>query len=65
MNLAEDLVTMLADLKEKEVIKIVEARLTANEDPLKILDNGFSHLWIWGEIYHFLYRDQFDHVREV
>ena len=35
--MAKDLVNTLADLKEQEVIKIVENRLKAKEDPLKIL----------------------------
>lgn len=38
--MAGDLVNILADLKEKEALKIVEERLSAGEDPLKILDEG-------------------------
>ena len=38
--MAKDLVKTLADLKEQEVIKIVEDRLKAKEDPLKILDDA-------------------------
>jgi methanogenic corrinoid protein MtbC1 len=38
--MAKDLVKTLADLKEQEVIKIVEDRLKANEDPLKILEDA-------------------------
>jgi methanogenic corrinoid protein MtbC1 len=38
--MAKDLVKTLADLKEQEVIKIVEDRLKANEDPIKILEDA-------------------------
>ena len=38
--MAEDLVSALADLKEKEALKIVEDRLKAGEEPLKILDDA-------------------------
>jgi methanogenic corrinoid protein MtbC1 len=38
--MAKDLVKALADLREQEVIKIVEDRLKANEDPLKILEDA-------------------------
>ena len=38
--MAEDLVTTLADLKEKDALKIVEDRLSAGEEPLKILDDA-------------------------
>ena len=38
--MAKDLVNTLADLKEKEALKIVEDRLSAGEDPLKILDDA-------------------------
>lgn len=38
--MAKDLVKTLADLKEKEALKIVEDRLSAGEDPLKILDDA-------------------------
>jgi methanogenic corrinoid protein MtbC1 len=38
--MANDLVGTLADLKEKEALKIVEDRLSAKEDPLKILDDA-------------------------
>jgi methanogenic corrinoid protein MtbC1 len=34
-----DLVTALADLKEAEVLKIVEEKLNAGEDPFKILED--------------------------
>jgi len=38
--MGKDLVKTLADLKEKEALKIVEDRLSAGEDPLKILDDA-------------------------
>jgi len=38
--MAKDLVKTLADLKEQEVIRIVEDRLKAKEDPLKILEDA-------------------------
>jgi methanogenic corrinoid protein MtbC1 len=38
--MAKDLVKTLADLEEKEALKIVEDRLSAGEDPLKILDDA-------------------------
>ena len=47
--MADDLVKILADLKEKEVLKIVEDRLSANEDPLKILDDARSGMEIVGK----------------
>jgi len=46
--MAEDLVTTLAELKEKDVLKIVEDKLSANEDPLKILDDARSAMEIVG-----------------
>jgi len=47
--MAKDLVKTLADLKEKEALKIVEDRLSAGEDPLKILDDGRRALEIVGK----------------
>ena len=47
--MAKDLVKTLADLKEKEVLTIVENRLSAGEDPLKILDDARSALEIVGK----------------
>jgi len=38
--MAKDLVKTLADLEEKEALKIVEDRLSTGEDPLKILDDA-------------------------
>ena len=45
----KDLVNTLADLKEQEVIKIVEDRLKANEDPLKILGDARKGMEIVGQ----------------
>ncbi|MCS7115666.1 MAG: cobalamin-dependent protein [Nitrososphaerota archaeon] len=39
MDISEKLVSVLADLKEDEALKIVEERLHSGEDPLKILDD--------------------------
>ena len=47
--MAEDLVKTLADLKEKEALKIVEARMSAGEDPLKILDDARRAVEIVGK----------------
>ena len=47
--MAENLVTTLADLKEDEVLKIVENRLNTNEDPIKILDDARSGMEIVGK----------------
>jgi len=47
--MAKDLVNTLADLKEQEVIKIVENRLNAKEDPLKILDDARKGMEIVGQ----------------
>ncbi|MGB2854851.1 MAG: B12-binding domain-containing protein, partial [Dehalococcoidia bacterium] len=38
--MADDLVTTLADLKEKEALEIVQNRLAAGDDPLGILDDA-------------------------
>jgi methanogenic corrinoid protein MtbC1 len=46
--MAGDLVNILADLKEKEALKIVEERLSAGEDPLKVLDEGRRAMEIVG-----------------
>jgi methanogenic corrinoid protein MtbC1 len=46
--MAEDLVNALADLKEQEVIKIVKNRLSAGEDPLKILGDARKGMEIVG-----------------
>ena len=47
--MAKDLVKTLADLKEQEVIKIVEDRLKAKEDPLKILEDARKGMEIVGK----------------
>jgi methanogenic corrinoid protein MtbC1 len=47
--MAKDLVKTLADLKEKEALKMVEDRLSAGEDPLKILDDARRALEIVGK----------------
>jgi methanogenic corrinoid protein MtbC1 len=47
--MAKDLVKTLADLKEKEALKIVEDRLSSGEDPLKILDDARRALEIVGK----------------
>ncbi|MBA7481033.1 Glutamate mutase sigma subunit [subsurface metagenome] len=47
--MAEDLVNTLADLKEKEALKIVEDRLRTGEEPLKILDDARRALEIVGK----------------
>ena len=44
-----DLVNTLADLKEQEVVKIVEDRLNAKEDPLKILEDARKGMEIVGQ----------------
>ena len=38
--MADDLVNILADLKEKEALQIVQDRLNAGDDPLGILDDA-------------------------
>jgi len=47
--MAEDLVSTLADLKEKEALKIVEDRLSAGEEPLKILGDARHAVEIVGK----------------
>jgi methanogenic corrinoid protein MtbC1 len=47
--MAKDLVKALADLKEQEVNKIVEERLRAKEDPLKILEDARKAMEIVGQ----------------
>jgi 5-methyltetrahydrofolate--homocysteine methyltransferase len=47
--MAVDLVNKLADLKEQEVIKIVKDRLSAGEEPLKILDDARKAMGIVGK----------------
>jgi len=47
--MAKDLVKTLADLKEKEALKIVEDRLSAKEAPLKILEDARRAVEIVGK----------------
>ncbi len=47
--MAQDLAGTLADLKEKEALKIVEDRLKAGEEPLKILDDARKGMEIVGK----------------
>jgi len=47
--MAKDLVSALADLKEKEALKIVEDRLNAGEEPHKILDDTRHAMEIVGK----------------
>jgi 5-methyltetrahydrofolate--homocysteine methyltransferase len=47
--MATNLAGTLADLKEKEALKIVEDRLGAKEDPLKILDDARHGMEIVGK----------------
>ena len=46
--MTEDLVNTLADLKEQDAIKIVKDRLSAGEDPLKILRDARKGMEIVG-----------------
>ena len=47
--MAEDLVRALADLKEKEALTIAEEKLSAGENPLKILDDSRNAMVIVGK----------------
>ena len=47
--MAEGLVAVLADLKEKEAVSIVKERLNAGENPLSILEDARKALEIVGE----------------
>ena len=47
--MAQDLASILADLKEKEALRIVEDRLKAGEEPLKILDDARKGMEIVGK----------------
>jgi 5-methyltetrahydrofolate--homocysteine methyltransferase len=47
--MAKDLVSALADLKEQEALKIVEGRLKAGEEPLKILDDARKAMEVVGK----------------
>ena len=47
--MSEDLVSILADLKEEEALRIVRERLDKGEDPLKILDDSRKAVEIVGK----------------
>jgi len=47
--MAKDLVNTLADLKEQEAIKIVKDRLSAGEDPFKIMEDARKGMEIVGK----------------
>jgi methanogenic corrinoid protein MtbC1 len=47
--MAEDLVNLLADLKEQEAIKLVKDRLAKGDDAMKILDDARSGMEIVGK----------------
>ncbi len=47
--MAADLVNTLADLKENEALKIVKDRLSAGEEPIKILDDARKGLEVVGK----------------
>ncbi len=47
--MAKDLVNTLADLKEQEAIKIAEDRLSAGEDPFKIMEDARKGMEIVGQ----------------
>jgi len=47
--MAENLVNLLADLKEDEAIKVVKDRLNAGEDPMKILEDAREGMGIVGK----------------
>jgi methanogenic corrinoid protein MtbC1 len=49
--MAKDLVSTLADLKEKEVLAIIQKKLDSGEDPLKILDDSRKAVAIVGQRY--------------
>jgi 5-methyltetrahydrofolate--homocysteine methyltransferase len=48
-KMAQDLVNTLADLKEQEAIKIVKDRLSAGEDPFKIMEDARKGMEIVGK----------------
>jgi len=48
-EMAHDLVKALVDLKEEEALRIVEEKLSAGEDPLKILDDARGGMEIVGK----------------
>jgi 5-methyltetrahydrofolate--homocysteine methyltransferase len=48
LQMEEDLVTLIAELKKQEAIQVTEQRLKSGEDPLKILDDGKKAMQIVG-----------------
>jgi methanogenic corrinoid protein MtbC1 len=44
-----DLISLLADLKDKEVLELVEQRLNAGEDPLEILEDSRKGMELVGK----------------
>lgn len=49
--MSSDLVVALADLKEEEALSIVRDRLSAGDDPMKILDDARTGLELVGQRY--------------
>jgi methanogenic corrinoid protein MtbC1 len=47
--MSDDLVNLLADLKDAEVLELVSKRLESNEDPLQILEDSRKGMEIVGE----------------
>jgi 5-methyltetrahydrofolate--homocysteine methyltransferase len=47
--MSDDLINLLADLKDAEVLELVRKRLANNEDPLKILEDSRKGMEIVGE----------------
>lgn len=47
--MSDDLINLLADLKDAEVLELVKKRLNNNEDPLKILEDSRKGMEIVGE----------------
>jgi methanogenic corrinoid protein MtbC1 len=47
--MSQELVTLISDLKEKEVLKMVREKLDGGEDPLKILDDARVAMEIVGK----------------
>jgi len=46
--MAEDLVTLISELKKQEAIQVTQHRLESGEDPLKIMDDGKKAMQIVG-----------------
>ena len=46
--MADDLVALISELKQKEAIEMAERRLKSGQDPLKILDDGKKAMQIVG-----------------